>query len=154
MTTKTTEDVASDLQRLVINDLKRIYAEHDNPTTRQMLADDSLKQTLELVCDSLPERLRGQIREILALHTDLGRISIDRYYVQRLSDTHFVVRERQAEVYQPLPSDLIVCDEFSTWPDAACYAKSMNRIQRKLDLIYGRWTKHGAVKTHPEETKE
>ena len=151
MTTKTTKEVADALQRLVTNDLKRIYVEHDNPTTRQMLADDDLKQTLELVCDSLPEELREQIREILALHTLVGRISVDRYYVQRLSDTHFVVRERQADQLQPLPSDPIVCDEFSTWPDAASSAKSMNRIQRKLDLIYGRWTKHGAVKTHPEE---
>jgi hypothetical protein len=149
----TTEEVADALQSLVINDLKRIYAEHDNPTTRQFLTDDGLKQTLELVCDSLPEQLREQIREILALHTLLGRISIDRYYVQCLSTDHFVVRERQADQLQPGPSDLIVCDEFSTWPDAACYAKSMNRIQRKLDLIYGRWTKHGGGSTQTEETE-
>src|SRR5204862_3869199 len=149
---KSLEDVESSLQYMVINHLKRLYVKQ-SPYCG-LIADGDLKSTLELVCDHLPAVLQTRIQEVFELHSLLNASPIERYYVQCLSATHFVVRERQAENIEPLPSDPVVRDTFSTRPDANCYARAMNELQRSLDLEYGRWTKHGAGKTTKEETTD
>ncbi len=154
MTTKTTEEVASDLQYMVINHLKDVYVRRSSSTQGQILADYDLKCALELVCDSCPQSLQPKIREILALHTLVSGFSLDRYYIQRMSETHFVVHERKTDRVEVGPDDPVIRDEISTREDAAYYARAMNELQRKLDLEYGRWTKHAVVKPQREEIKD
>jgi hypothetical protein len=153
MTTQTSEKVASSLQYMVINHLKRVYVERSSSATSQILADSDLKLTLELICDHLPDSLQPHIREILALHTLLSGFSLDRYYIERMSETHFVVREHKTDSVEVGPDDPIVRNEISTREDANGYARAMNELQRKLDLEHGRWTKQAAVKTQQEENQ-
>ena len=65
----------------------------------------------------------------------------DRYYVQRLTEQVFLIRERMSAEGEPGPDDRIVrsCD---VCHDAYMYAKSMNEKQRKLDEQYGHWAQH------------
>ncbi len=151
MTTKTTEEVTDALQHMVINHLKGVYVERGSMATSQILADYDLKLTLELICDHLPLRLKSHVKEILALHSLLSGFSIDRYYIQRMSETHFVVREHKTDSVEVGPDDPVIRDEISTREDANCYARAMNELQRRLDLEYGRWTKHAGVKIQTEE---
>jgi len=65
----------------------------------------------------------------------------DRYYVQRLTEQVFLIRERMSVEGELGPDDRIVrsCD---VRHDAYMYAKSMNEKQRKLDEQYGHWAQH------------
>ena len=63
----------------------------------------------------------------------------DRYYVQRLTEQVFLVRERVSADGEPGPGDRIV-RAFDVRHDAYLYAESVNDRQRKLDECYGHWT--------------
>ena len=65
----------------------------------------------------------------------------DRYYVQRLTEQVFLIRERMSADEEPGPDDRIV-RSFDVRHDAYTYADSMNDIQRKLDEHYGHWAQH------------
>jgi hypothetical protein len=56
----------------------------------------------------------------------------DRYYVQRLTEQVFLVRERMSVNGEPGPDDRIV-RSFNIGHDAYIYAESVNATQRKLD---------------------
>ena len=56
----------------------------------------------------------------------------DRYYVQRLTEQVFLVRERISADDKPGPEDRIV-RSFDIRHDAYVYADSVNERQRKLD---------------------
>jgi hypothetical protein len=56
----------------------------------------------------------------------------DRYYVQRLTEQIFLVRERMSAEGEPGPDDRIV-RSFDVRHDAYMYADSMNNKQKKLD---------------------
>lgn len=62
----------------------------------------------------------------------------DRYYVQRLTEQVFVIRERMSADGEPGPDDRIV-RSFDVRHDAYMYVDSMNDKQKKLDEQYGRW---------------
>ena len=62
----------------------------------------------------------------------------DRYYVQRLTEQVFLVRERLSADGEPGPGDRIV-RAFDFRHDAYLYAESVNDRQRKLDERYGHW---------------
>ena len=61
----------------------------------------------------------------------------DRYYVQRLTEQIFLVRERLSADKEPGPDDRIV-RSFDIRHDAYMYADGMNDAQRKLDEQHGR----------------
>jgi hypothetical protein len=63
----------------------------------------------------------------------------DRYYVQRLTEQIFLVRERKSADGEPGPDDRIV-RSFNFRHDANVYVCSVNDEQRKLDEQHGRWT--------------
>jgi len=65
----------------------------------------------------------------------------DRYYVQRLTEQVFLVRERTSPEGGEAPDDRIV-HSFDVRHDANIYAESMNEKQRKLDEQYGHWAQH------------
>ncbi len=65
----------------------------------------------------------------------------DRYYVQRISEQIFVIRERPSVEKDPGPDDRIV-RSFVIGHDASLYADSINALQKKLDEEYGHWTKN------------
>jgi hypothetical protein len=65
----------------------------------------------------------------------------DRYYVQRLTEQVFLIRERMSADREPGPDDRIV-RSFDVRHDAYMYAGSGNDRQRKLDEDYGHWTQH------------
>jgi hypothetical protein len=65
----------------------------------------------------------------------------DRYYVQRLTEQVFLVRERTSVEGEGSPDDRIV-RSFDFRLDANAYAESMNEKQRKLDEHYGHWAQH------------
>jgi hypothetical protein len=65
----------------------------------------------------------------------------DRYYVQRLTEQIFLIRERMSADGEPGPDDRIV-RSFTIGHDAYMYADSMNDRQRKLDEHYGHWAQH------------
>ncbi len=65
----------------------------------------------------------------------------DRYYVQRLTEQVFLIRERASSEEEAGPDDRIV-RSFNVRHDAYIYAESMNEKQRKLDEQYGRWVQH------------
>ena len=65
----------------------------------------------------------------------------DRYYVQRLTEQVFLVRERTSSAEEAAPDDRIV-RSFDVRHDATIYAESMNEKQRKLDEQYGHWAQH------------
>jgi hypothetical protein len=56
----------------------------------------------------------------------------DRYYVQRLSEQIFLIRERMSADGKPGPDDRIV-RSFDIRHDAYQYVDSVNERQRKLD---------------------
>ena len=61
----------------------------------------------------------------------------DRYYVQRLTEQIFLVRERLSADREPGPDDRIV-RSFDIRHDAYMYADGMNDAQRKLDEQHSR----------------
>lgn len=65
----------------------------------------------------------------------------DRYYVQRLTEQVFLVRERMSVDGAPGPDDRIV-RSFNVRHDAYMYVSSVNDEQRKLDEQYGHWAQH------------
>lgn len=65
----------------------------------------------------------------------------DRYYVQRLTEQVFLIRERLSASGGPEPNDRHV-RSFDNHRDAYLYASSVNEIQRKLDEQYGHWVQH------------
>jgi len=65
----------------------------------------------------------------------------DRYYVQRLTEQVFLVRERISADEKPGPEDRIV-RSFDVRHDAYVYADSVNDTQRKLDEQHGHWARH------------
>jgi hypothetical protein len=65
----------------------------------------------------------------------------DRYYVQRLTEQVFLIRERTSAEEGPGADDRIV-RSFDVRHDAYMYAESMNERQKKLDEQYGRWAQH------------
>ena len=62
----------------------------------------------------------------------------DRYYVQRLTEQVFVIRERLSVDGEPGPDDRLV-RAFDIRHDAYMYVHSVNEKQRKLDEQYGHW---------------
>lgn len=62
----------------------------------------------------------------------------DRYYVQRITEQVFLVRERTFADGGPGPNDRIM-RSFDIRHDAYAYADSMNEKQKKLDEQYGHW---------------
>jgi hypothetical protein len=65
----------------------------------------------------------------------------DRYYVQRLTEQIFLIRECTSADGQPGPDDRIV-RSFSIRHDAYMYADSMNNKQKELDERLGRSEQH------------
>jgi len=65
----------------------------------------------------------------------------DRYYVQRLTEHVFLIRERLSASAGPKPNDRHI-RSFDNHRDAYLYASNMNEIQRKLDERYGHWAQH------------
>ncbi len=65
----------------------------------------------------------------------------DRYYVQRLTEQVFLIRERLSTDREPGPDDRIV-RSFTMLHDAYRYADNVNDMQRKLDEQYGRWVQN------------
>ena len=65
----------------------------------------------------------------------------DRYYVQRLTEQVFLIRERMSADEEPGPDDRIV-RSFDVRHDAYLYVGSMNEAQRKLDEDYGHWMRN------------
>jgi len=65
----------------------------------------------------------------------------DRYYVQRLTEQVFLVREYTSADGEPGPDDRIV-RSFSMHHDAYMYADGLNNKQRELDKNYGHWTQN------------
>jgi hypothetical protein len=61
-----------------------------------------------------------------------------RYYVQRLTEQVFLIRERMSADDEPGPDDRIV-RSFDVRHDAYMYADSMNEKQKQLDEQYGHW---------------
>jgi hypothetical protein len=65
----------------------------------------------------------------------------DRYYVQRLTEQIFLIRECMSADGQPGPDDRIV-RSFSIRHDAYMYADSVNNKQKELDERLGRSEQH------------
>ena len=65
----------------------------------------------------------------------------DRYYIQRLTEQVFLIRERMSAEGGPGPDDRIV-RSFDVRHDAYQYVGSVNERQRKLDEHYGHWAQH------------
>ena len=65
----------------------------------------------------------------------------DRYYVQRLTEQIFLVRERTSADGEPGPDDRIV-RSFDIRHDAYMYADSVNNKQKELDEHLGRREQH------------
>jgi hypothetical protein len=65
----------------------------------------------------------------------------DRYYVQRLTEQVFLIRERLSADEDPGPDDRLV-RSFDARHDAYVYADSVNEMQRKLDEQHGHWAQH------------
>lgn len=62
----------------------------------------------------------------------------ERYYVQRLTEQVYVVRERLAAGEESGSDDRIV-RSFNVGQDAYRYADTMNERQRELDKHHGHW---------------
>ena len=60
----------------------------------------------------------------------------ERYYLQKISQYHFLVRELQGK--ESGEEDRIV-KQFEYLEDASDYADAINVVQRNLDEKYGRW---------------
>jgi hypothetical protein len=65
----------------------------------------------------------------------------DRYYVQRLTDQIFLIRECTSADGEPGPDDPIV-RSFSIRHDAYMYVDSVNKKQKELDEHLGRKEQH------------
>ena len=65
----------------------------------------------------------------------------NRYYVQRLTEQVFLIRERTSADGESGPDDRIV-RSFNILHDAYSYADNVNDMQRKLDEQYGHWAQH------------
>ena len=63
---------------------------------------------------------------------------VDRYYVQRLTEQVFLIRECLSADGKPGSNDRIV-RSFDIRHNAYMYADSVNDKQRKLDEHYGHW---------------
>ena len=68
----------------------------------------------------------------------------DRYYVQRLTEQVYLIRECKSTAGEPGPDDPIV-RSFNVRLDADMYANRVNDQQRKLDAQYGHWVQHPAL---------
>ena len=75
-----------------------------------------------------------------ANNEQVGDITImeDRYYVQRLTEQVFLIRERTSEKEGPGPDDRIV-RSFVVRHDAYMYVDTVNEQQKKLDEHHGHW---------------
>ncbi len=75
-----------------------------------------------------------------ANNEQVGDITImeDRYYVQRLTEQVFLIRERKSADEGPGPDDRIV-RSFVFRHDAYMYADTVNKKQKKLDEHHGYW---------------
>ena len=75
-----------------------------------------------------------------ANNEQVGDITImeDRYYVQRLTEQVFLIRERKSADEGPGPDDRIV-RSFVFRHDAYMYADTVNNKQKKLDEHHGYW---------------
>ncbi len=62
----------------------------------------------------------------------------DRYYVQRLTEQVFLIRERKSSDNESGTNDRLV-KSFDIGHDAYLYAGNANDTQRKLDEQYGHW---------------
>ena len=62
----------------------------------------------------------------------------DRYYVQRLTEQVFLIRERTSAGGEPGPDDRIV-RSFDIRQDAYMFVDTVNEKQKKLDEHYGHW---------------
>ncbi len=62
----------------------------------------------------------------------------DRYYVQRLSEQIFLIRERMSADGKPGPDDRIV-RSFDVRNDAYLYVDSVNKRQKELNEHDGQW---------------
>jgi hypothetical protein len=62
----------------------------------------------------------------------------DRYYVQRLTEQVFLIRERTSADGKPGPDDRIV-RSFVFRQDAYMFVDTVNEKQKKLDEHYGHW---------------
>lgn len=62
----------------------------------------------------------------------------ERYYVQRLSEQIFLIRERVSMDVKPSSNDRLV-RSFAFGHDAYMYASTMNDKQRKLDENHSHW---------------
>jgi len=62
----------------------------------------------------------------------------DRYYVQRLTEQVFLIRERKSAEEGTGPDDRIV-RSFVFRHDAYMYADTVNKKQKKLDEHHGYW---------------
>lgn len=87
------------------------------------------------------EPLKVSMREPVAAST----MKEDRYYIQRLSEQIFVIRERLSADEGPAADDRIV-RSFTIGHDASQYADNINAKQRKLDEQYGHWMQNAAEK--------
>ncbi len=67
----------------------------------------------------------------------------DRYYVQKLTEQIFLVRERTAVDGKPGSDDRIV-RSFDMRHDAYMFAESVNDKQKKLDESEGHWAQRAA----------
>ena len=65
----------------------------------------------------------------------------DRYYVQRLTEQIFLIRESMSADGEPGPDDRIV-RSFSFRHDAYMYADSVNKKPKELDEHLGRREQH------------
>ena len=62
----------------------------------------------------------------------------DRYYVQRLTEQVFLIRERKSAEEGPGPDDRIV-RSFVFRHDAYMYADTVNKKQKELDEHHDHW---------------
>ena len=62
----------------------------------------------------------------------------DRYYVQRLTEQVFLIRERMSADAKPGPDDRIV-RSFDVGQDAYRYVHAMNEKQKELDEHHSHW---------------
>jgi len=65
----------------------------------------------------------------------------DRYYVQRITEQVFLIRERASTDDEPGPNGRLV-KAFDFQQDAYIYANNMNEKQRELDEQYGHWVQY------------
>ncbi|MBO0781194.1 MAG: hypothetical protein J2P37_20430 [Ktedonobacteraceae bacterium] len=74
---------------------------------------------------------------------NVGRSAMkeDRYYIQRLTEQVFLIRERLFASEGPKPTDRHV-RSFDNYHDASQYVSSANELQRELDAQHGHWTQH------------